>query len=185
MDPRADLREATQRNARETREEREAAERRTAQATKEQDDAAAKARAEAAAAETEAEALHNQPPLLVVPLRAMAPDIPVPPSEEVDQGLPVMEGREDHMIFVEGASQTAPTGAGQSGQSAAVPEQPSRGKPEAGAGLEVQPTLRQRTGEAPPHRSRTELRAPARRRRPWRRPASTRSSGLPVGVRAS
>ena len=73
MDPRADLREATERNAREAREEREAAERRTAQVTKEQADAAAKARAE-----TEAEASHNQPPLLVVLLRAVAPDIPVP-----------------------------------------------------------------------------------------------------------
>ena len=66
------------------REEREAAERRTAQAMKEQADAAAKARAKAAAAETEAEASHNRPPLLVVPLRAVAPDVPVPPSEEVD-----------------------------------------------------------------------------------------------------
>ena len=45
---------------------------------KEQADAAAKARAEAAAAETEAEASHNQPLLLVVPLRAVAPNIPVP-----------------------------------------------------------------------------------------------------------
>ena len=114
--------EATERNAREAREEREAAERRTAQAEKEQADAAAKARAEAAASETKAEASHNQPPLLVVPLHAVAPDIPVPPSEEVDQGPPVMERREDHVIFVEGAPQTAPTGAGQSGQSAAAPE---------------------------------------------------------------
>ena len=142
MDPRADLREATERNAREAREEREAAERRTAQAAKEQDDTAAKARAEAAAVETKAEASHNQPPLLVVPLRAVAPDIPIPPSEEVDQDPPVMERREDHVIFGQGAPQTAPTGAGQSGQSAAAPEQPSRGEPAAGAGLEVQPALR-------------------------------------------
>ena len=124
-------------NAREAREEREAAERRTAQAAKEQADAAAKARAEAAAAETEAEASHNQPPLLVVTLRAMATDIPVPPSEEVDQDPPVMERREDHVVFVEGAPWTAPTGAGQSSQSAAAPEQPAEGEPEAGAGLEV------------------------------------------------
>ena len=121
MDPRADLREATERNAREAREEREAAERTAAQAAKEQADAAAKARAEAAATETEAE----------------APDIPVPPSEEVDQDPPVMERREDHVVFVEEAPQTAPTGAGQSSQSAAAPEQPSRGEPEVGAGLEV------------------------------------------------
>ena len=94
----------------------------------------------------EVEASHNQPLLLVVPLRAVAPDIPVPPSEEVDQGLPVMERREDHVVFVEEAPQTAPTGAGQSGQSAAAPEQPSRGEPAAGAGLEVQPALRRRAG---------------------------------------
>ena len=103
VNPRADLKEATKRNAREAWEEREAAERRTAQATKEQADAAAKARAKAAAAETETEASHNRPPLLVVPLRAVAPDILVPPSEEVAQGPPVMERREDHVIFVEGA----------------------------------------------------------------------------------
>ena len=127
MDPRADLREATEQNAREVREEWEAAERRAAQATKEQADAAAKARVEAEAVETEAEASHNQPPLLAIPLRAVAPDIPMPPSEEVDQGPPVMERREDHVVFVEGAPQTAPTGAGQSGQSAAAPEQPAGG----------------------------------------------------------
>ena len=157
MDPRADLREATERNAREVREEREAAERRAAQATKEQADAAAKARAEAAAAETEAEASHNQPPLLAIPLRAVAPNIPVPPLEEVDQEPPVMERREDSVIFVEGAPPAAPTGAGQGGQSAAAPEQPAGGEPEAGAGLEVQPAMRQRAGggtAAPePHRA--------------------------------
>ena len=87
MDPRADLKEATERNARKAWEERQAAARRTAQATKEKADAAAKARAKAAAAETEAEASHNRPPLLVVPLRAVAPDVPVPPSEEVDQEI--------------------------------------------------------------------------------------------------
>ena len=95
--------EATERNAREAREEREAAERRTAQAMKEQADAAAKARAEASAAETEAEASHNRPSLLVVPLRTVAPGIRVPPSEVVDQDPPVMERREGSVIFVEGA----------------------------------------------------------------------------------
>ena len=149
--------EATERNAREAREEREAVEKRTAQATKEQADAAAKARAKAAAAESEEEASHNRPPLLLVPLRAVAPDIPVPPSEEVDQDPPVMERREEHVVFVEEAPQTAPTRTGQSGQPAAAPEQPARGEPEAGAGLEVQPTLRWRAGggtSAPePHRA--------------------------------
>ena len=118
---------------------------------------AAKARAEAAAAETEAEASHNQPPLLVVPLRAMAPDSPMPPSEEVDQNPPVMERREDHVVFVEEAPQTAPTGAGQGGRLAVAPEQPAGGEPEARAGLEVQPAFRWRAGGATsapePHRA--------------------------------
>ena len=78
MDPRADLREATERNAREVREEREAAERRTAQATKEQTDVAAKARAKAPATETEVEASHNRPPLLVLPSVPWPPTFPCP-----------------------------------------------------------------------------------------------------------
>ena len=76
----------------------------------------------------------------------MAPDTPLPLVEEIVQDPPLMERREDHVIFVEGASQTAPTGAGQSSQSAATPEQPSKGEPAAGAGLEVQPALRRRAG---------------------------------------
>ena len=84
-------------------------------------------RAEAAAAETEAEASHNQPPLLAIPLHVVAPNIPVPPLEEVDQEPPVMERREDFVIFMEGAPLAAPTGAGQGGQSAAAPEQPTGG----------------------------------------------------------
>jgi len=113
---------------------------------KEQADAAAKARTEAAAAKTEAEASHNQPPLLAIPLRAVAPNIPVPPLEEVDQEPPVMERREDSVIFMEGAPPAAPTGAGQGGQLAAAPEQPAGGEPEAGAGLEVQPAMHWRAG---------------------------------------
>ena len=42
-------------------------------------------------------------PVLVVPLRAVAPDIPVPPSEEADRDPSVMERREDHVVFVEEA----------------------------------------------------------------------------------
>ena len=49
-------------------------------------------------------------------------------------------------LFVEEAPQTAPTGAGQSGQPAAAPEQPAGGEPEAGAGLEVQPAFCQCAG---------------------------------------
>ena len=55
MDPRTDLREATERNSREAREEREAAGKAAAQAAREQADAAAKAQTEAAAAEPEVE----------------------------------------------------------------------------------------------------------------------------------
>ena len=83
VDPRADLREATERNAREAREEREAAEKAAAQAAREQADAAAKAQAGAATAETEAEGSRNQPPLLAIPLRAVAPDTPLPLAEEI------------------------------------------------------------------------------------------------------
>ena len=81
------------RNAREAREEREAEELRAAAATAAQEttersaeaqaEAAAKAQAEGAAAERAAETLRNRPPLLVVPLRPVAPEIPVPPPEEV------------------------------------------------------------------------------------------------------
>ena len=87
----------------------------------------------------------------------MAPNIPVPALEEVDQELPVMEWREDSVIFMERAPPAAPTRAGQGGQSAAVPEQPAGGESDAGAGLEVQPAMRQRAGggtAAPePHRA--------------------------------
>ena len=78
MDPCADLREATKRNAREAREEREAAEKAATQAAREQTDVAAKAQAKAATAETVAEGLRNQPPLLAIPLRAVAPDTHCP-----------------------------------------------------------------------------------------------------------
>ena len=61
------------------------------------------------------------------------------------------------MVFVEEAPQTAPTGAGQSGQPAAAPEQPAGGEPEAGAGLEVQPAFHRHAGGATsapePHRA--------------------------------
>jgi len=85
VDPRAELQAATERNAREAREEWEAEELRVAAAKAAQEmaeesaagqaDAAAKAQAEAATAERAAEAL------LVVPLRAVAPEIPEPPLE--------------------------------------------------------------------------------------------------------
>ena len=54
-------------------------------------DAAAKAQAKAATTEEEVEAQQNQPPLLVIPLRAAAPDTPVPPDGG-DQLRPAGEG---------------------------------------------------------------------------------------------
>ena len=83
VDPRADLLEATERNAREAREEREAEERRAAREAREKSaearaDAAAKAQAEAAATEEEAEAQRNQPPLLVIPFAPRHPTFQCP-----------------------------------------------------------------------------------------------------------
>ena len=90
-------------NAQEVRKEREAEELRaaTAKAAQEtaeelaeaQADAAAKAQAEAAAAERAAEALRNRPPQLVVPLRAVVPEIPVPPPEEAGGDQLAWRGR--------------------------------------------------------------------------------------------
>ena len=112
MDPRTDLLEATERNTREAREEREAEERRAAREAREKSvealaDAAAKAQVEAVATEEEAEAQRNPPPLLVIPLRAAAPDIPGPPMEETSRGQPA-KGKE--------AELTPPTGKGQGGR---------------------------------------------------------------------
>ena len=115
VDPHADLKEATEQNAHEAREEREAAEKAAAQAVREQADVAAKAQMKAATAETEAEGLRNQPPLLAIPLQAVAPDTPLPLAEEVGQDPPLMERREDSVVFVERAPPAAPTGAGQGG----------------------------------------------------------------------
>ena len=139
MDPRADLREATERNAREAREEREAAEKAAAQAAREQAEAAAKA-------QTEAESSRDQPQLLAIPLRAVAPDTPLPLAEDIIQDPPLMERREDLMVFAGRAPSAAPTGAGQGGQLSAAPEGPTGGEPENRAGLEVQPATGWRAG---------------------------------------
>ena len=76
----------------------------------------------------------------------MAPDTPLPLAEEIVQDPPLMERREDFVVFAGRAPPAAPTGAGQGGQSAAAPEQLAGGEPEAGAGLEVQPAMRRRAG---------------------------------------
>ena len=46
---------------------------------------------EAKAAERMAEALRGQPPQLVIPLRTVAPEIPVPPLKEAGRDPPAME----------------------------------------------------------------------------------------------
>ena len=106
MDPRAELQAAMERNAREAREAEElkaaaakAAQEMAEESAKAQADAAAKAQAEAAAAERAAEALHNRPPLLVVPLRAVAPEIPVPPPEEAGGDQLAVEREEGDVVI--------------------------------------------------------------------------------------
>ena len=84
VDPRADLLAATERNAREEREAREAEALRAAAAKAAQEEAATKARADAAAkaqAEAAAAAMAEEA-LLVTPLRVAAPGAPEPSPEE-------------------------------------------------------------------------------------------------------
>ena len=153
MDPRAELQAATERNAREAREEREAEELRAAAAkaaqeeaeesAKAQADAAAKAQAEAAAAETAAEAL------LVVPLHAVAPEIPEPPPEEAGGDLPGMEREEDDVVVREReATPPSPTRADRGGRLDAPPVRPAGGEPAAKTDLVVRSSSRQRAGKA-------------------------------------
>ena len=142
----------TERNAREAREQREAAEKAAAQAAKEQAEAVAKAQREAATTEMEAESSRSQPPLLAVPLRAVAPDTPLPLAEEIIQDPPLLEREGEPVALAGRAPPAAPTGAGQGGQSSAAPEEPAGGKPESRAGLEVRLATGRRAGggTAPP-----------------------------------
>ena len=152
VDPCANLKEAIERNAREAREEREAAEKVAAQAAREQAEAAAKAQMEAATMETEVQNSRSRPPLLAIPLRAVAPDTSLPLAEEIVQDPPLLERREDPVALAGRAPPAAPTGAGQGGQSSAAPEGPAGGEPENRAGLEVQLATGRRAGgsAAPP-----------------------------------
>ncbi|XP_073362762.1 uncharacterized protein [Aegilops tauschii subsp. strangulata] len=146
-------------NAREAQEEREAEELRAAAATAAQEttersaeaqaDAAAKAQVEAAAAERAAEALRNRHPQLVVPLRVVAPEIPVPPPEEAGGDQLVVEREEGDVIVLEReAAPPSPTGADQGSRPSAPPVQPARGEPAARADLVVRSPSRQRAGKA-------------------------------------
>ena len=135
MDPRADLQEATERNAREARAEREAQEaeaRRAAaaQAAREEEaakalaDAAARAQAEAAAAAAAGEVL------MVTPLRVMAPGDMEPSPEGASGDQPGLGGSGDDVIILEKAPEpTPPTGAAQGGRPDPPPAQSAEGEP--------------------------------------------------------
>ena len=144
VDPRADLLEAMEQSARQAREEREAEERRVTWEAEQKSAearavATAKAQVEAVDVEREAEALQNQPPQFVIPLRVAAPDTPVPPLEEADCGQPEME-RE--------VAPSSPTGAGQGGRPEVPPARPARGEPTMGGDLVISSPLRRHAGKA-------------------------------------
>ena len=141
MDPRAELQAATERNAQEAREEREAEELRAAAAkaaqeeaeesTKARADAAAKAQAESTAAAAAEGAL------LVTPLRVAAPEILEPPPEEADGDLPGLE-REDNIVVQEReAAPPSLTGAANGSRPNAPPAQSAEGEPSARTDLVV------------------------------------------------
>ena len=159
VDPRGELQAATERNAREAREEREAEERRAAateaaqetmaESAEAQAAVAAKAQAEAEAAERAAEALRSQPPQLVIPLRFVLPDIPVPPPEEIGRDPLAMERDEGDVVVPEGEVVLPPSvGTSEGGQPEVPPEQPVGGEPTATADLVVLSPTRRRTGRA-------------------------------------
>ena len=116
MDPRADLQEATERNAREAREEQEAREaeaRRAAAAQAALEEEAAKALAEATAraqAEAEAAAAAGEA-LMVTPLRVIAPGDMEPSPGGASGDQPGLGGSGDDVIILEKAPEpTPPTG---------------------------------------------------------------------------
>ena len=115
MDPRAALQEATERNAREAREEQEAREaeaRKAAAAQAAREEEAAKALAEAAAraqAEAEAAAAAGEV-LMVTPLRTMAPGDTEPSPGGASSDQPGLGGSDDVIILERAPVPTPPTG---------------------------------------------------------------------------
>ena len=108
-----------------------------------QADAAAKAQAEAAAAERAAEAL------LVVPLRAVALEIPEPLPEEAGGDQLGMEREEDDVVVREReAASPSLTGADQGSRPNVPPVQPAGGESAARMDLVVRSPSRQRAGKA-------------------------------------
>ena len=150
MDPRAELQAATERNAREAPEEREAEELRAAAAKAAQEKEAAKAHADAAAkAQAEAAAAAMaEGALLVTPLRVAAPEAPEPPPEEAGGDQPGLEREDDVVVLEREAAPAPPTGATQGGRPNLPPAQLAGGEQAARTDLVVQSPLRQRTGKA-------------------------------------
>ena len=154
MEPRADLQEATERNAREAREEQEAREaeaRRAAAAQAAREDEVAKALAEAAArAQAEAEAAAAaEEVLMVTPLRTMAPGDTEPSPGGASGDQPGLGGSGDDVIILERAPEpTPPTGAAQGGRLDPPPAQPVEGEPAVRAETAVRIPSSRRAGKA-------------------------------------
>ena len=150
MDPRTELQAATDRNAREVREEREAEELRAAAAKAAQEEEAAKASADAAAkAQAEATAAAMaEGALLVTPLRVAVPEAPEPSPEEAGGDQPGLEREDDVVVLEREAAPAPPTGVTQGGQPNLPPAQSAGGEPVARTDLVVQSPLRPRAGKA-------------------------------------
>ena len=154
VDPRAALLEATERNAREVREEQEAREaeaRRAAAAQAAREEEAAKALAEAAAkaqAEAEAEAAAREA-LMVTPLRTMAPGDVDPSPGGASGSQPGLGGSGDDVVILgEAPGPTPPTRATQGRQPEPAPAQSAEGEPAAGAEVAVRVPPSRRAGKA-------------------------------------
>ena len=154
VDPRAALLEATERNAREVREEQEAREaeaRKAAAAQAAREEEAAKALAEAAAkaqAEAEAEAAAGEA-LMVTPLRTMAPGDVDPSPGGTSGSQPGLGGSGDDVIILEKAPEpTPPTRVAQGRQPEPAPAQSAEGEPAAGAEVAVRVPPSRRAGKA-------------------------------------
>ena len=164
VDPRAALLEATERNAREVREEQEAREaeaRKAAAAQAAREEEAAKALAEAAArAQAEAEAaVAAGEVLMVTPLRVMAPGDMEHSPGGASGDQPGLGGSGDDVIILEKAPEpTPPTRAAQGGQPEPAPAQSAEGEPAAGAEVAVRVPPGRRAGKAAsePHKAASE-----------------------------
>ena len=154
VDPRAALLEATERNAREAREEQEAREaeaRRAAPVQAAREEEAAKALAEAAAkaqAEAEADAAAGEA-LMVTPLCTMAPGGMDPLPGGASGCQPGMGGSGDDVVILEKAPEPTPlAGAGQGGRPEPPPAQSAEGAQAARVEVAVRIPPSQRAGKA-------------------------------------